>query len=490
MLATIAGPIATSLHSFGSLSWIATTYLIGLSVSQPLSGQISDLFGRRLGLVVALTIFAIGTLLCGLASKFWVLLLGRVVQGLGGGAVSPITTYIENDLVPIRSRGLIEGIGNIMYGITLAIGGIYGGTVQNALGWKWTFLIQVPVIVFDIALVLFVLKIPRTNNSSISRRRQIDFVGMIGLISSLLLFQIGMNTGGTTFPWLSAPVIICLVASAVGLVLFVAWESLKASHPLIPIQAMMQRSVSSSQGSSFFFSIANISIMYYVPVHFQIIGYSTGASGFRFIPLALCFALGSFGVGYLAKVTARYYYINLPVQACMVLGAVLLCTMQQFTPVWAPFVYLGLYGAGSGAGYVTRLMGLITSVDPKRLSLVQAATFTISNTGVTLGITIGTMIFQHLSVTKLQDLFKNQPGKLEQVVGNFEALQSLDGVEKEAAISVYLQATRGVFFMAMASLVLAAVASFCMQNNLLVNKPAEEASSEDSGEAGEGKQIA
>lgn len=168
MLATIVAPISSSLNSFTSLSWIATTYPIGLSVSQPLSGQLSDVFGRRFGLVIALSVFALGTLLCGLASKFWVLLLGRVIQGLGGGAVNPITTYIENDLVPIRSQGLIKGISNITYGITLALGGIYGGTVQKAIGWKWMFLIQVPIIVLDIVLVLFVLHIPRAKDSSSS----------------------------------------------------------------------------------------------------------------------------------------------------------------------------------------------------------------------------------------------------------------------------------------------------------------------------------
>lgn len=227
-----------------------------------------------------------------------------------------------------------------------------------------------------------------------------------------------MNTGGTTFGWLSAPVMTCLVGALVVLVFFVSWEVYKAPHPLIPIRAMIQRSVASSQLSSFLFSLGNTSILYYVPIHFQVIGYSTSASGIRLVLLAVCFALGSFLTGYLAKVTARYYYINLPVQVFSVLGAILLCTLQQFTPPWAPFVYLGLYGAGSGGGYVTRLMGMITSVESKRLALVQAATFNISNSGTTLGITIGTMIFQSLSVGKLQVLFKDQPGKLQNITGN------------------------------------------------------------------------
>ena len=134
MLATISGPISTSFNSFSKLSWIQTTFLIGASVSQPLSGQLTDIYGRRKGLMACYGLFATGTLLCGLAPALWVFFLGRIIQGLGGGAIVSITAFVESDLVPLRKRSLIEGLGNIAYGITLALGGVYGGAINDAIG--------------------------------------------------------------------------------------------------------------------------------------------------------------------------------------------------------------------------------------------------------------------------------------------------------------------------------------------------------------------
>ena len=287
-----------------------------------------------------------------------------------------------------------------------------------------------------------------------------------------------MNTGGTTFSWASTPVLTSLLLAAVFLVAFIYWEFCKATVPFIPIRQLMQRTVASAQLSAFFANIGNYSLIYYTPIYLQVLGYSTDQSGLRFIPLALCFALGSFVTGFLVERNARYYYVNLPVQAFSILGSVLLCTMRLSTPPWALFVYLGLYGVGSGGAYVTRLMGVLNSVDSKRRVVVQAASFTIRNTGTTLGLTVASAIFQHLSVHQLQTLFRGQPGLLQNIGNDFEALQELHGSEKHSAIMIYLDATRGVLFMAMAAIVVAALASVCMQNTLLTDDPNEVSSGE------------
>lgn len=365
MLATITGSISASFHSFSNLSWMTTTISIGISVSQPLSGQLTDIFGRRAGMVLCLSLFAIGTLMCGLAPKLWVFLFGRVVQGLGGGAIVTITSFIETDLVPMKKRALIEGIGNIVYGAVLALGGIYGGAVQNSIGWRWAFLIQVPIIVLDLLMVAFVLRIPQTKSpKNISSLRRIDWVGIACLLIFLLLLEFSMNTGGTTFSWRSAAVITSLVLAVVALASFAFWELFKATYPLFPLRALVQRGVASSVLSTFFATMGNTNIIYYTPIYLQVIGYSTSESGLRFISLAACFALGSFVAGYFVKLTARYYYVNLPVQGLMILGPVLLCTMKQSTPSWALFVYLGMYGAGSGGGYGKQYSGAQTMLSP------------------------------------------------------------------------------------------------------------------------------
>ncbi|PWY84416.1 multidrug resistance protein fnx1 [Aspergillus eucalypticola CBS 122712] len=480
MLATIIEDICEEYDAFSSYSWVATTYPIGLSISQPFSGQLTNLLGRRYGLVLCLSVLAVGQLLCGLAPRLSVFLLGRIVQGLGAGCIGTITAFVETDLVSMRKRALIEGIGNITYGATLALGGVYGGGVANAIGWKWAFRIQVPFIILDIAMVAFYLNIPQGKSRPI--RRPVDYVGMVALLVVIILFQFGMNAGGSVFAWNSAAVLTTLILAAVGFLAFLFWEFYKAENPHIPVRALLQRTVAASQLSSFFSNFGNTSIMYYVPVYLEVLGHSPGESGLRFIPLALCFALGSFAAGLFVKVTAKYYYINIPVQACSVLGAVMLCTMTQTTPSWAPFVYLGIYGAGSGGAYVTRLMGLLTSADKQHLAVVQSCSFTVRNTGTTIGQTISAAIFRNLSVNTLHILFGGQPDLADRISHNYNRLDLLSGLEKQTAIFIYLRATRGVFFLATSILVAAAVSTFVMQNNELVDSPRERQCAEEKGE--------
>ena len=472
MLATISGPISASYGSFSKLSWIQTTFPIGASVSQPLSGHLTDIYGRRKGLVVCYALFATGTLLCGLAPSLWVFLLGRVVEGFGGGAIISITAFVESDLVPLKKRALIEGLGNIAYGITLALGGVYGGATNEAIGWKWAFLIQPPVIIVDAALVFFVVRIPQHKGHS-SLLRQIDYLGGGSLILAIVLFQVAMNSGGTSVGWNSPLVVTSLTLAGLSFGLFVYWDLNKAENPVIPLRALLQRTVIAAQLSFFLASAANISIMFYVPIYLKVLGFSTGASGLRFIPMAICLALSSFATGFLVKVTGRYYYVNLLVQASSVLGAVLICPMPRDTPSWAPFLYLGLIGAGFGGAFVTRLMGVLSSVDDQKQAVIQAASWTIESTGLTFGITIASTVFQKISVGSLRTLLAGKPDLLHTITTDFEALQSLTGSEKQAVIDVYLRALRGVFFAATAEMILAAAISLMMKNNLLVDGPKE-----------------
>lgn len=470
MLATISGPISASYGSFSKLSWIQTTFPIGASVSQPLSGHLTDIYGRRKGLVVCYALFATGTLLCGLAPSLWVFLLGRIVEGLGGGAIISITAFVESDLVPLRKRALIEGLGNIAYGITLALGGVYGGAINEAIGWKWAFLIQPPIIVIDAALVFFVVRIPQHKSHS-SLLRRIDYLGGGSLILAIVLFQIAMNSGGTSVGWNSPLVIVSFTLAALSFGLFVYWDFDKAENPVIPIRALLQRTVVSAQLSFFFASAANISIMFYVPIYLQVLGFSTGASGLRFIPMAICLALSSFVTGFLVKVTGRYYYVNLLVQTSSVLGAVLICTMTRYTPTWVPFLYLGLIGVGFGGAFVTRLMGVLSSVDDQKQAVIQAASWTIESTGLTFGITVASTVFQKISISNLGALLAGKPELLHTITTEFEALQALTGFEKQSVIDIYLKALRAVFIVAMAEMILAAAISLAMKNNLLIDEP-------------------
>jgi MFS family permease len=116
IMATLSAPIASEFHSLSLLSWLATAYLIANATFQPLSGRLTDIFGRGPGLVFSNAMFALGNLICGLAKDETGMILGRVIAGIGGGGVMSITTFLASDLVPLKKRGVVQGVGNIAYG--------------------------------------------------------------------------------------------------------------------------------------------------------------------------------------------------------------------------------------------------------------------------------------------------------------------------------------------------------------------------------------
>lgn len=473
MLATIVAPVSATFDAFNQLSWIVTTYAIGSAISQPLSGHLTDIFGRRAGLAVCYFLFIIGTLFCGLsfyARSLGLFLSGRIVQGLGGGSLCSITSFIESDLVPLHKRALIEGIGNVAFGATLAIGGAYGGGIHDSIGWQWAFLIQVPIVLLNAIIVILSVRIPRRETNT-PKRKSIDYVGCITILITITLFQYGINSGSTT-SWTHPGVLTPLILALLSFILCIYWDTYKSPNPLIPTTSLRDRTIASSTLSFLFASAATAAILYYVPIYLQILGASTRDSGIRFIPYAAAFCIGSSGAGYAVKKLGRYYHVNVMVQACLVAGTTCLCTLDRNTADWKIYVYLVLLGTGFGGAYVTRLMGLLSGAEQDKQAVVQAASWAVSSTGSTVGITGASAVFQGLGEGKLREAVGNGE-VLEGLVRSFEALGGLRGEAREAAVGVYLQKVRGVFYFALAAVVVSAVASLGMRNNDLRKRKGE-----------------
>jgi MFS family permease len=472
-IATIVVPICSTFNAYSQSSWIMTTYIIGSGVSRPLSGHLTDIYGRRAGLIVCYVLFFTGTLLCGLSTYTTgpaMFFAGRTIQGFGGGPISSIMSYIESDLVPLRKRPLIEGISSVAYGATLALGGVYGGSINDSIGWRWAFLIQAPVIAFNAVLVLSVVRIPHEKSpaaGSRSKLRSIDYVGCILVPVTIIFFQYGINSGSHNSSWDAPLVIVSLAIAAASFLLLLYWDSVRAVVPLIPVRLFSDRTIACSQLSAFTNSAATASILFYVPIYLQVLGASSQSSGTRFIPYAIMFGLGSFCTGWAVQKLGRYYYVNWFIQLLCVAGMVCLCTMSASTPGFAPFVYLSLLGAGFGGAFVTRVVGLLSSVEKTKQAVIQAAAGTIISAGSTTGIVVATAIFQKLSVGPLAVVLTNRPDELSKVTISLTSVQTLPDEVRQQAVHVYLHALRGVFFFSLAASLVAAVSTFAMKNNPL-----------------------
>ena len=340
---TLSATIASEFGSLAVISWLGSTYLIALAVVQPLSGKLTDIFGRRAGLLFSCIFFAIGNAICGAARSKSVIILGRAAAGIGGGGLNAMSTYVGNDLIPLRSRGLVQGIGMVTYGAGIGLGGVVGGSINEMLGWRWAFLILVPLTVLTaLGLWLFVPgPLGQENDSALKRVRRIDFPGSILLSAALAILLWSLNSSRII-------IISALPTSAVFFGLFILVEARYAAEPVIPLFLLRNRTVAAAAFASWFESMALYALMFYIPLYLQAKAYSPKQVGIRLLPESLGTALGSLSSGFIMRTTGRYGILKICVLTIFLAGAAGFSTSDLDTPSWVPEVYLFLNGLGFG----------------------------------------------------------------------------------------------------------------------------------------------
>lgn len=306
IIATLSAPISSEFRSLSLLSWLATAYFISNAACQPISGRLTDIFGRGPGLVFSNIFFALGNLICGLAQDQSGMIFGRVVAGIGGGGLMSISTFLGTDLVPLRNRGVIQGIGNICYGAGAMLGGVFGGIVNDNSSWGWrlAFLIQVPLVLVSACLVAYLVRIP-PKVSEKSYLARIDFTGVLSLIVFLVLLLLGLNAGGNLVPWIHPLPLTTLPLSLVAFVAFILWES-RAKQPIIPVRLLLDRTVFTACMTNLLGMMVNMMALFYVPLYMQSRGSSSTDSGVVILFAPIGISICSIGSGLIMRKTGRY----------------------------------------------------------------------------------------------------------------------------------------------------------------------------------------
>ncbi|KAI4274451.1 MAG: hypothetical protein LQ337_003932 [Flavoplaca oasis] len=469
IVATILTPISSSFSSLSDLSWLASAYFIANAASQPIAGRFTDVFGRRSGLIISNVVFGFGTLLCGLANSEWVMILGRVVAGLGGGGIFAISTIVGSDLVPLLKRGIFQGLSNIPVGLGTGLGGLFGGWMNDHWGWKWAFLIQVPFIAVAALLVVLFVRVPVDKGTKPALKR-IDYLGTILLIGAVVLLLLGLNSGSKDLAWTHWFVITSLCLSISLFMTFIYVEERVASEPIIPVKLLLKRTVAASCFTYLFTLGANFAILFYVPIYLQVTGLTTTEAGLRFVPQSACAALGSVLTGIAIRSTGEYIYFNLFIQAITVLGYALLATLRLGTHQWAPFLYLCLTGLGYGGMLVVALISLISSVDRKDQAVVTSASFAFRSIGSILGICIASTIFEHVLRQQLGDRLRHTQ-EADQIISrlrdNFDEVQSLPPELRQDVFDCYGVALKAVFATTLAMTICGTISSLSIKQNIL-----------------------
>lgn len=483
IVATLTAPISSSFDSLSLLSWLATGYLIANSACQPLSGKLTDIFSRRWGLVFSNVFFAAGTLVCGLAPSAQVMILGRVVAGVGGGGLTCIATYVTSDLIPLRRRGLWQGYGNLVFGAGMGLGGVVGGVLADKLSWRWAFLLQLPFIALSTAMVVYLVDIPpvaveaAADGGAHAKKpalRRIDFTGSAFLVTSLVLLLLGLNTGGNQLRWTHPLIVSSLALAGVTFATFVAVEANPrwTPEPVLPVVLIARtRTVLAACLANWFGTMAAFLAIYYVPLYLQIRGLSATAAGLRVVPLAAATSLGSLLSGYAMRATGRYYLQLIGTMIIFIIGSALACTFQLDTPAWMTFVFPTPLGFAYGAMLTITLVGMISAVDHEHQAVITAASYAFRSTGSTIGITIAGAVFQNILTHELRDRYGHMPGSegvIRRIRDSLDGIKHLpDGWDRAVVLDTYMDALRGAFIAGLGLAVLAALAGLGMKEHVL-----------------------
>lgn len=448
IIATLSAPISSEFKSLSLLSWLATGYLIANAACQPISGRLTDIFGRGPGLVFSNVFFAAGNLICGLAQSDTVMILGRVVAGIGGGGLMSISTFLASDLVPLRKRGVIQGLGNICYGSGAMLGGVFGGFVNDNSSWGWrlAFLVQVPVIAVSGLLVFFLVKLPpkQSDKSALSR---IDFTGAFLTVSFLVILLLGLNAGGNQVPWTHPLILTTLPLSFVLLIGFIVWES-RSKLPIIPVRLLVHRTVLMACLTNLVCTMANTILIYYVPIYLQVLGYTPTQAGVKILIASLGVSISSISSGLIMKRTGRYVALGVFLLTCFVAANVIFSTLDADSPSWVPFPAFFLAGAGYGGMLTVTLLACIAAVDHSQQAVITSATYAFRSVGATIGITVASAVYQNILKARLWERFGELPGAADEIKRIRDDLTELDHLPqgwRGGVIASFMEAFRGVW---------------------------------------------
>src|SRR5471032_3637673 len=299
IVATALPTIGRQFHDVANLSWVITAYLLASTAVAPVFGTLSDIYGRRVMIIAALSLFIAGSILCALAPNMPVLIVARGLQGLGGGGILPIVQTVISDIVTPRERGQYQAYFSGVWTAAGIGGPIIGGVFAEHLHWSMIFWINVPLGVASLALLLPKMgKIP-----TFHRKRKVDWIGGVLLMASAVVFMLVLTWSGNRYLWLS-PTIMAMVGASVALAFTFVWHARNAEEPFLPLPLMSGTVVPYAMAAGGCAMGAMLGLTVHMPLYYEVVYHlSASEAGLGLIPLA---AVSTVGAGIAGQVMARF----------------------------------------------------------------------------------------------------------------------------------------------------------------------------------------
>jgi len=366
--------VATALPTLGrqfgdvsNLSWVITAYLLAATAVAPVFGTLSDIYGRRVMVIISLALFMAGSVLCAVAPSLPILILARGLQGLGGGGIMPVVQTVISDVVSPRERGQYQAYFSGVWVAGGILGPVLGGFFAEHLHWSMIFWINVPLGVAALVLLLpNMAKLPVFH-----RRRKVDWLGGILLMASAVVIMLVLTWGGNRFLWLS-PTILSMVGGAIALALCFVWQAGRAEEPFLPLPLLGGTVVPYAIAAGGCALGAIMGLTVHLPLYYEVVYHLTASqAGLALIPLAAISTCGAAIAGRTMARSRRYKRVAI-MGTCVatVCGIVLASTTL---PLWGLLVLLSVFALGLGTAFPISVVSLQNAVARAQIGTLTGA---------------------------------------------------------------------------------------------------------------------
>lgn len=393
IVSTAMRTIADDLEGQTAQAWVTTAYLIASTITTPLYGKLSDIYGRKPFYLFAISIFIVGSVLCGTAQDIYQLAAYRAVQGIGAGGLMSLAFAIVGDLVSPRERGRYQAYFMSVFATSSVLGPVLGGALagQGQLlgidGWRWIFYVNVPI---GFAALLVV-----SRNLTLPRRRsdhRIDYVGA-GLLTSAVVPLLLVAEKGRDWGWGSALTLSLLALSIGSLLAFVPWEERMGDEAILPMRMFRSSVFSVTNVVALLVGAGMFGGLVVVPLYLQIVkGSSPTEAGLQLVPLMAGIILTSGISGRVMARTGRYKRLPIAGTALMILAMALFSTLDVDTPIWRAMLYMVVMGAGLGLSMQTLVLSVQNAMPARDMGVATSSVTFFRSMGGTFGAAVALAI--------------------------------------------------------------------------------------------------
>lgn len=397
-------------------------------------GRISDTFGRRTPFLFSLLAFVIGTAWCAAAGSIIQFILARAICGLAAGGAGSLSSIVVGDMIPLHRRGSYLAIMNLAYGTGTSLGAALGGFLAEAVGWRWEFGIQVPIIIF--CFVVVAITVPPglgpylCANSGKGIWHTIlgfDLAGSLLLTASATFLILALNLGGNVLAWNDPLIITCFVLFAVLAACLIRVER-RAEKPVMPMHLLAQIPHGNLVFGNFLFCMTLNTVLFNIPLYFQAtLLDSPTRSGLRLIIPFVLNMVGAFITGSLINQTARLRPTLITGSIFLVLGAIFLTLMTRGLPSWVYSWLIGAATLGQGFAFPTINIAILAVTHPDDMAVATSTLILFRSLGTVMGVAVSSLVCQNALLFFLErDVVGPERGQvIEEVRRSVEAIAGL-----------------------------------------------------------------